>query len=330
MSSVSVSRDPYTVVVTGVGAIIGQGIVKSLRQCVGSVRVVGVDRESDCLGPHLCDAFHAKPACDESSLEYMEFWRHLISDKSIDLVLPGLEVDLFFVNTHRETLGDLGATLGLNAAELIELARDKWQFGQEITKAGLIPIPTVFSRDWDECVEILGPPPLLLKPREGSGSRGIVRIYDERDLQYWSKKSGDNFMVQKIVGDVNEEYTAGAFGLGAGKTLPPIVFRRRLSAAGNTQYAEVVTDKSISEAIEKLSAYFKPVGPTNYQFRKEGNLAYLLEINPRFSSSSSLRAAFGYNEAQMSLDYFLDGIRPEPADIILGRAWRYAEDFVIK
>ena len=88
MSSVSASRAPYTVVVTGVGAIIGQGIVKSLRQCVGSVRVVGVDRELDCLGPHLCDAFHAKPSCDESSREYMEFWRHLISDKSIDLVLP--------------------------------------------------------------------------------------------------------------------------------------------------------------------------------------------------------------------------------------------------
>ena len=330
MSSVSASRDPNTVVVTGVGAIIGQGIVKSLRQCKGSVRVVGVDRDPDCLGSHLCDAFHAKPACDESSQEYLEFWHHLLRDKSIDLVLPGLEVDLFFMNANRDKLSDFGTTLGLNAAGLIDLARDKWQLGQEITKAGLISIPTVLSREWGECVEALGPPPLLLKPREGSGSRGIVRIDDEPDLHYWSQKSGDNFMVQKIVGDGNEEYTAGAFGLGAGKTLPPIIFRRRLSPAGNTQFAEVVTDKSISEAIEKLSAYFKPVGPTNYQFRKEGDLAYLLEINPRLSSSSSLRAAFGYNEAQMSLDYFLDGIQPDQPGIIPGRAWRYAEDFVIK
>ncbi|MDP7010180.1 MAG: ATP-grasp domain-containing protein [Verrucomicrobiota bacterium] len=330
MSSLPANRDQYTILVTGVGAIIGQGIIKSLRQCRENIRVVGVDRDPGCLGPHLCDSFHAKPACDESSRGYLEFWRHLLIDESVDLVLPGLEVDLFFLNANREPLSDVGATLGLNAAGFIDLARDKWQMGQEVTKIGLLSIPSLQSQDWGECIEKLGSPPLLIKPRQGSGSRGIARIFDELDLLYWAKKIRGDFMVQKIVGSCNEEYTVGAFGLGDGSTLSPIIFRRCLSTAGNTQYAEVITDESIVAAIEKLCAYFKPAGPTNYQFRKENELAYLLEINPRLSSSSSLRAAFGYNEAQMSVDYFLRGIHPNQPEILSGRAWRYAEDFVLK
>ena len=50
-----------TVLVTGVGAIIGQGIVDGLRRSGRSVRVVGLDRNPDCLGPKLCDDFVPKP-----------------------------------------------------------------------------------------------------------------------------------------------------------------------------------------------------------------------------------------------------------------------------
>ena len=321
---------PLTVVVTGVGAIIGQGIIKSLRQCGHAVRVIGIDRNPLSMGPYLCDAFYIKPPCDESSSDYLVFWQDVLSKEKVDLVLPGLEVDLFFLNAQRQSLSVGGAALGLNKSELIELAKDKWLLGLELPKVGLAPIPTILSQDWDECVDKLGSPPFLFKPRQGNGSRGIVRLYDEADLRYWVNKSDGNFMIQKIVGIDEEEYTVGAFGLGDGNSLQPIIFRRRLSPAGNTQYAEVVEDKIIEQATRKLSMYFKPIGPTNYQFRKENGIPYLLEINPRLSSSSSLRAGFGYNEAAMALDFYLDGVKPEMPKVAKGRAWRYSEDFFLK
>lgn len=323
-------RKGITVVVTGVGAIIGQGIVKSLRQCTRTVRVVGIDRNPHSIGPHICDAFYAKPDCDESSPDYLNFWQETLHKEKVDLVLPGLEVDLFFLNGQRQSLSATGATLGLNKSELIELARDKWSLGLELAKAGLVPIPSVLSKDWNECVSKLGSPPFLLKPRQGNGSRGIARLYDEADLRYWAKKSEGNFMIQKIIGNDDEEYTVGAFGFGDGNSLSPIIFRRRLSPAGNTQYAEVVEDPIIEQVTRKLSMHFKPAGPTNYQFRKEHGIPYLLEINPRLSSSSSLRAGFGYNEAEMALDFYLDGIKPEMPKVTKGQAWRYSEDFFLK
>jgi carbamoyl-phosphate synthase large subunit len=322
-------RDSYTVLVTGVGAIIGQGIVKSLRQCRQSIRVVGIDRNPHSIGLYLVDVFYAKPVGDESSQDYLAFWRRILLSESVDLVLPGLEVDLFFLNEHRKFLDAFGAILGLNSVNLISLARDKWLMGLELPEVGLRPIPSILSSDWNECTDMLGIPPLLLKPRQGNGSRGIVRLYNENDFIYWVGKSPGNFMIQKLIGSDDEEYTAGAFGFGDGDSLPPIIFRRRLSAAGNTEFAEVVVDSVIDQAIQKLSAYFKPVGPTNYQFRKENNIPYLLEINPRPSSSSSLRTRFGYNEMQMALDFYLDRIKPDMPKITFGQAWRYSEDFVL-
>ena len=292
--------------------------------------MVGIDRNPHSMGPHFCDVFYAKPACDESSPDYLSFWQEVISRESVDLVLPGIEVDLFFLNAHRQSLSVTGTTLGLNKSGLIELARDKWLLGLELPKTGLAPIPSILSEDWTECVDKLGSPPFLLKPRQGNGSRGIVRLYDEAEFRYWVNKSDGNFMIQKIIGNDDEEYTVGAFGFGDGNALPPIIFQRRLSPAGNTQYAEVVEDQTIEQATRKLGMYFKPVGPTNYQFRKENGVPYLLEINPRFSSSGSLRAGLGYNEAEMALDFYLKGTRPEMPIVTKGRAWRYSEDFFQK
>jgi carbamoyl-phosphate synthase large subunit len=198
-----------------------------------------------------------------------------------------------------------------------------------LLRHGLPTIPSTMSETWNEAIESLGQPPMLLKPRQGNGSRGIVRLYDEIDFLYWRTKTVGGWMLQRIVGTGRDEYTVGVFGFGDGKSLEPIIFRRKLSGAGNTLEAEVVNDSVIERATIALTELFRPLGPTNYQFRKEGEIAYLLEINPRFSSSNSLRTAFGYNEAEMSIEQFLFGKPPAVPEISYGIAWRYSADFVI-
>ena len=57
-------------------------------------------------------------------------------------------------------------------------------------------------------------------------------------------------------------------------------------------------------------------------------LEKLLEINPRISSSTSIRAAFGYNECKMAIEYYLENKKPEQPFIKQGRAVRYIEDYI--
>lgn len=324
----SSNKTEVTVLVTGVGAIIGQGIIKSLRESRYSALIVGLDRSNRSPGPYLCDAFHQKPSCDEDNPDYIDFWRNMLLNEGVDIIIPGLEVDMFFLDTQRQLFQELGVVVVMNRPELIALSADKWQLGEQLATSSLARIPSSIPENWEQAVSELGTPPLLLKPRNGNGSRGIARLHDARDFDYWRAKSGDNWMLQRIVGDDSSEFTVGVFGFGDGKSIEPIVLKRRLSAAGNTLEAQVANDKAIEDATEKLTKHFKPVGPTNYQFRKEGDTAYLLEINPRFSSSNSLRTAFGFNEAEMAIDYFKFGRIPQTPLIKAGTAWRYSEDFV--
>jgi carbamoyl-phosphate synthase large subunit len=62
--------------------------------------------------------------------------------------------------------------------------------------------------------------------------------------------------------------------------------------------------------------------------RKETGGLKLLEINPRISSSTSIRTAFGYNEAGMAVDYYLDNKKPKQPKIKRGWAVRYTDDFI--
>ena len=322
------SATPASVLVTGVGAIIGQGIVRSLRQCDPPVRVVGLDRSARSPGPAMCDAFVAKPSVDEADPAYLDFWAGLRAAHGVELVLPGLDVDVLFLHRHREALAGRGLRLALNRPEVIALGVDKWTLMQQLPAWGLAAIPTLVEGTWDEALARLGPPPLLLKPRRGSGSRGIVRLHDAADFRYWTARTPD-WMLQPVVGADSQEYTVGVFGFGDGEALPPIVFRRRLSAAGNTSEAEVVDAPAIEHAAAALTRAIAPLGPTNYQFRLQGDTAWLLEINARFSSSNSLRTAFGYNEAAMCLDWYLRGERPRAPRISRGIAWRYFADHVV-
>lgn len=317
------------VVVTGVGAIIGQGIVHSLRACGRSVRIVGIDRNGRSPGKFMVDVFVQKPDTAEDSPEYLMFWEALLKQHDIVLVLPGLEVDMLFLDRHRAWFQERGCVLAMNKQDLIRVAGDKWEMNQALTAVAYPVIPSCRVTSWSEAIALLGPPPLLLKPVQGNGSRGIVKLEDAEDFAYWSKKSTVPWMLQRIVGTADDEFTVGAFGFGDGSILGPIIFRRRLSNAGNTLEAEVVERHPVIEdAVARLCAHFRPLGPTNLQFRLEGDIAYLLEINPRFSSSNSLRTAFGFNEAAMSIDFYLEGRLPAPAVIRPGLAWRYSADYV--
>ena len=322
------NKTNVTVLVTGVCAIIGQGVVKSLRAARPDVRIIGVDRNNSGLGRFCCDVFYVKPPVEENTQEYVDFWEHLLSTEDVALVLPGLDVDMHFLLKQQVRLEQKGCRIALNNINLIKKSYDKWLFGEELEAHGFTRIPSTLERTWTACRQALGGGPLLMKPRKGNGSRGVVRIDNEADFQYWSKVSDGDFMVQRFIGSDELEFTIGAFGLGNGEALPPIIFRRSLSVAGNTQFAEVVSHTSLSEEVSRLARHFHPVGATNYQFRIEGKTPYLLEINPRFSSSTSLRAAFGYNEAAMSIMFYLEGCHPAPPDIKMGRGWRYSEDYV--
>lgn len=323
-------QDELAVVVTGVGAIIGQGIVRSLRRTGRPLKIIGVDRSTSHPGVFLVDRFISKPQTNETSQCYLDYWRNIVSEEKVGLIIPGIEIDVLFFHKNRTFFRSLNVEIVLNNSRLIEISSNKWLFSKVLRELDYPPIPSVRPGSWAEALASLGNPPFLFKPLSGNGSRGIVRINNERDFEYWRSSSSVDWMLQKIVGRDDQEFTVGVFGLDAGRYIKPIIFRRRLSIAGNTQHVEVIQNHELIEhSVDYLSRRLIPVGPTNFQYRVDGSIPYLLEINPRFSSSNSLRTAFGYNEADMSISFFYEKIDPQFTTVLPGQGWRFYDDYVI-
>lgn len=315
----------YNILVTGAGAIIGYGIISSLRKSKYDCHIVGMDIFYDAVGQVWCDEFVlAILASDEN---YIPFLEGLIDKYNIDLVFFGTEQEIKKCYECQAELGAYYKKLVINQNNLIELTEDKWDTTLFLKNNGLKSIPSSITATFNEARDEFGLP-LLMKPRRSYASKGISIVSSEQEFDTWKEKYAEQFMVQKLIGDDEHEYTAATFGFGDGTCIKPIIMQRKLSKAGATDKAVIELVPEIEKEIYDISKVLKPFGPTNFQFRFEDGDYLLLEINPRISSSTSIRTAFGYNEAEMCIEYFIEGNKPSNKKIRTGKAYRYIADVV--
>lgn len=317
-----------TVMVTGIGAIMGYGLLKSLRSAAPDINLLGTDIYNDAAGRAWCDEFEQAPLT--SSSEYAEWLIKVLDKHRVRMLIPGIEQDVHWLSDHRELLKGLNCKVVLNDANLINLSRDKWAMHQELEASNdESRIPSSLKGTFDSLSRSFGLP-FLLKPRRSYASKGLVWVETREDFELNATHLGELLMAQPIVGSNDQEFTVAVFGDGEGGVCASITFQRSLAADGSTAKAWVRNDEGLNQVVARLCKHFKPIGPTNLQFRRDGYNGWkLLEINPRVSSTSSMRTSFGYNEAAMCIQFYLDQRMPTQPVIRNGFAVRYIEDHVI-
>lgn len=310
------------VLVTGVGAIIGYGIINSIRaQKVYPVRIVGMDIYDDAYGQFLCDKFYIAERAD--SPRYLDYINDVIDKESIDLIMPGIEQDMYRLH---ELEDKVHTKVVLNNDLLINLSKDKLETFRFFKEKGVNVIPTFFGIPYEQCVAKLGNP-FLLKPRTSYASKGIHKIYSEEDFKFYNKHPEDN-ICQRIIGTDSSEYTIAIFGKGDGTYADYIILRRKLAQTGATDKATTVLyDKALMDYVDKICEITKPFGPTNIQLRKDGDEVYLLEINPRISSACSLRTHLGYNDPLKCIELYLNNRHMAPIEKKVMHAVRFIDDY---
>ena len=317
-----------TILVSGASGIVGYGILRSLRRSGKRLRLIGTTVYSDSPAQGFCDIFEQAPPTPDA--DYLDWLRGMIATHRVDLIIPGIEADMY---RWSEAIGELeqdgGAKALLNEPQLIALCKDKWKFFETMRQSGVsCVIETSLEPDFDKLANRFGLP-FLLKPRLGFGSKGIVTVDSLATFAAHQGKIGPLLMAQPVMGTEDEEFTTAAFGDGKGGFYAHMTLKRKLSRDGFTDRAEVVeVDDDIAQTARELCTLFKPIGPTNFQFRRHEGALKLLEINPRVSSATSIRTAFGYNECAMAVDYYLEGKTPRQPVIRSGRAVRYTEDLI--
>ena len=315
-----------TILVSGASGIVGYGILRSLRKSPQKMRLIGTTIYKDSVAQGFCDLFEQAPRTGEAG--YLDWLLQVIKKHRVDLIIPGIEVDTYTWAEHVHVFKKSGAKVLLNNTALISLCRDKWTFYETLRQKNVPQlIESSLSTDFDALVKQFGFP-FLLKPRCGSGARGIVEIATVDLFRKHQHEIGAVLMAQPYVGNKNEEFTSAVFCDGKGGFYAHMTLKRELSKEGFTDKAEVVMIDEMKEVLLLLCGLLKPIGPTNFQFRMHQGMLKLLEINPRISSSTSIRTAFGFNECLMGVEYFLENKKPAQPVITQGKAVRYIEDFI--
>ncbi len=316
-----------TILVSGASGIVGYGILRSLRKSNSNYKLIGTSIYDDSVAQVFSDVFIRAPHTD--SPQYLDWLLEVINTEKIDLLIPSIEIDMYKWVESYDLILQTGAKMVVNNIELIRLCNDKWVFYEKLVASEIESrIDSSISGNFSVLKAKYGLP-FLLKPRKGYAARGIVKVSCEGDFLKHEEYFGKILMAQPIIGTDDEEYSVSAFCDGLGGFTSIMMLKRKLAREGFTEKAEVVDSLEIRNQIRILCNLFKPLGPTNFQFRKHNNGFKLLEINPRISSSTSIRTAFGYNESEMSVDFYLEKKMPSQPPIKQGKAIRYIEDLIL-
>ncbi len=311
----------YTVLVSGASGIVGYGILKTLRNL--ECNLIGLTIYNTSPANCFADSVEIAPLSTDE--QYIPWLISILVKYRVDMAIPGIESDMSIWNKNREILSETGAFILLNNSNLINLCLDKWEFYKKMKMSGSpYVIESSIKPDFNQF-----PTPFILKPRCGYGSKGLVKVRSEHDFEKYKFRIGQSLLMQQYVGRDDEEYTISAFFDRHSNMKSYISLKRKLSKMGYTEIAEVVCLENMAGIIAELAEIFKPVGPTNFQFRRHDGGWKLLEINPRISSSTSIKAAFNYNESLMSMEYFLEEKIISQPEIRTGKVIRYIEDYII-
>ena len=312
--------------VSGASGILGYGILKALRQENQPYRLIGTTCFPGTAASKFCDlCIDSTPRTSDSN--YSNWVKGFINEYNIKMGIPGIECDSQAWSEDDYPSRFPEVCFLLNNPELIKLCSDKYLFYKKLNSAASeYAIPT-----FEYCTKSTLPDSFIIKPRNGYGSKGISYGNSWSEYQCIIDKVQIPVIIQPCIGVDSDEYTLSAFFSYDSVVIDQMLFKRRLSSQGFTEYAEI-SDLDTKEFICRMGETFKPVGPTNFQFRLVEGKIKLLEINPRLSSATSMRSIMGYNEPVMSVRYFLQRktILPRQYKMPPGtKCVRFYEDYIL-
>jgi carbamoyl-phosphate synthase large subunit len=296
----------YDVLVTGAGALLGQGILKALRASDHVARVIACDAAPAAVGLYLADAARLLPRCDAPG--YADAVIEVARRERVALILCGTDLELPALAANRARIeAETGAHVVVSDAEAIAIAEDKWLTVQFLRAHGFDAPRSALAADAHRLADEVGYP-LVVKPRIGAGSVGLTVARDRVQLERALEVHG--MVVQEYLRPDEEEYTVGTI-VHAGACAAAVALKRTLRH-GNTHTA-------ISNGYDAVEAYAARVaaalpgarGPINVQLRRTGRGPVVFEFNARFSGTTPLRHELGWNEVEAVLLHALER-RPVP------------------
>ena len=293
------------ILVTGAGALLGQGILRCINSYDKKYNIISADPDVHSTGHALANKSYVIPfSADPNYLKRIE---EIIVAENIAIILIGTDVELpIFAEKKAYLESKFNLRVVVSNTYAIKIANDKW-LTSEFLKNNDFPYPlSALTTDIEQINKLIieGDYPFIAKPIDGARSKGIKIINNEDDMHDVCGYR-NNLVLQEMLKDEEGEFTTGCLVI-EGKCKAIVSLTRDLRD-GNTwrayRNAETPYDEIISRIAEKLGVE----GPANFQYRIKNGKPVVFEVNCRFSGTTPLRMMFGFNEVEALLNYYLEG-----------------------
>lgn len=229
------------------------------------------------------------PRADEKN--YINSLIKICVENKINGIVSLNDLELPVLSQNKKRFLDNNIEIIVSDPEIIDICFDKYKTYEFLKRNGFSVPKTYISIDNVlEDLEKILKFPLIIKPRKGSASEGIKRVYNKKDLIETFKKS-DNQIIQELF--TGKEYGIDVFNDENSKPVGIYVKKKIKMRAGETDKAVSVNDKKIIELIEDFSTKIGLYGPADIDLFKQDGGFYITEINPRFGGGYALSHAIG-------------------------------------
>jgi carbamoyl-phosphate synthase large subunit len=270
----------------------------------GRAGATTVATDLDRLAPALYHADHMALVPRIADAAYVPALAALVTEYDIRLVVPLTDLDQEILSEHRAALAP--ALVLAPPAEVCAAMGDKYR-AHAFFEANGIPSP----RTWLPAdVPADARYPLLVKVREGFGSRHIYRAADADELAFFLRYTTVDSMVQELC--EGEEFSIDVFCDLDGRCLNAIARTMIQSKGGESIKGTSILDRELIDHACRVAEAIGIVGPANVQcFREPDGSLPVTDVNPRFGGAFPLPLAAGSRYPELAIA-LANGERPEP------------------
>lgn len=250
-------------------------------------------------------------------------------EAGVHWLIPGGDQPMVLLGAAANQLDAAGIALVANHPDVIQIFSDKATTFERLTALGFT-VPRTVEVVSDADLLQIGMP-CIVKPATGSGGSAMVSFATDRQeaITYCDRirNTGGRPLAQEYINLDEGEFTVGVLSLPSGEVVSSIALRRSLDAKLSVMFrgrgglvssgfsqGYIGDFPAIRARAEAIASAAGSCGALNIQGRVRNGELIPFEINPRFSTSSYLRALAGVNEVDILLQHlaFNKAVRPKP------------------
>ena len=291
------------VLVTAVGGIVAQGIIKSLKLANmsdnGLVKysIIAADMNAQASGLYRCDKGVLLPSA--ASNGYVESLLKIAKQEETDAIFVGSDEEIPIIGNSRKRLeSETNAKVLVSPKEVLNIARDKWKTYLFLKENNLDVAESALPENADEFVREFGFP-IVVKPREGYGSKNFHIVSSNSEMHQAVsniQRAGWHAILQEFIDESHAEYTSGVTIDRGGEYVMSSVSIQKTLKGGQTYKAFIDDYEDVRKPSEVAGLRLGGIGAINIQAKLVRGRLKIFEINPRFSATCPMRSVAGVNE----------------------------------